>query len=433
MSKFALAFLLLFFGGIVAALTYAPVSAFVTYLAVYFINPDLRWWSASLPGLRYSFMTVAIMILALFINYKKLTAKARWRDQKTFIFLGLLVLVYIITGQYALLPYLHNKFTTDFTNLIIVIFIAYKLINSEAALKATIFTYMAGSAYIGNQARITGRDWQGRVEGIGMIDTGGDSNYTAAALAPAIIFCIYYLWQGNKRTKVFSVVCAALIANGLVLINSRGSFLAVIGGAGLFFLFMIFSKYQKKGQRGIAFITILAGLAGGIAVTDQQFWDRMSTLKEVDEGGGGSHRTDFWRASLEAIKDYPLGIGVGGFQYVSLEYIDDKYRKGHPDGAAVHSTWFQAITEIGYHGLIIFVIIITLSYRATYLAKKCVLNNEDYATYFLILAIECALLAYLISATFINRLRAVAPFVLILYMLCANNIYTKGAEKDNYK
>lgn len=368
------------------------------------------------------------MLLAFLIHFKELSEKARWQDQKAFMFLGLLVLIYIITGQYALVPFAHNKFTTDFTNLIIVIFIAYKLINSETALRVCIFTYMAGSAYIGYQAHITGRDWQGRVEDIGMIDTGGDSNYTAAALAPAIIFSIYYLWQGNKKTKLFSLICAALIANGLVLINSRGAFLAVIGGSGLFFMSMIFSKYQKKGQRSVAIVTILLGLAGGLAVTDQQFWDRMATLKEVDDGGGGSHRTDFWWASLEALEDYPLGLGVSGFQLVSLEYIDEKYRKGHPNGAAVHSTWFQAITEIGYHGLIIFIIIIILSFRATYLAKKNMIAKNDYKSYFLIIALECALISYLIAATFINRIRAVAPYFLILYMLCANNIYSRKTE-----
>lgn len=429
MSNLALAFLLFFFGGIIAALTYAPVSAFVTYLAVYFINPDLRWWSASLPGLRYSFMTVAIMMLAFTINFKEISEKALWKDQKTFIFLALFALTYVFVKNHALIPFDHSRFTGDFVNLTIVIFIAYKIINSEAALKASIYTYMAGAAYIGYQARVTGRDWQGRVEDIGMIDTGGDSNYTAAALAPAIVFCIYYLWQGDKKTKLFSLICAALIANGLVLINSRGSFVAVVGSAGLFFIFMIFSKYQEKGQRAVAILTIAAGLGGGLAVTDQAFWDRMATLKEVDEGGGGSHRTDFWWASLEAAKDHPLGMGVSGFQSISFDYVDEKYRKGAPKGVAVHSTWFQALNEVGYIGVTLLLLIIFSAYRATHHVKKLIIEKEEYKSYFLILSIECALLSYLLAATFINRTRAVALLVLVLYMLCAANIYGRISQK----
>ncbi|WP_119395165.1 O-antigen ligase family protein [Salinibius halmophilus] len=429
MYKLALLFIMIFISGIIVALTYAPISAYLTYQLVYWVNPDIRWWSASIPGLKYSFITVIIMMLALFINYKKLGHDCRFRNQKATYVMMLLPIIYMLTAPYALDPYVHDKFTSDFTKLIIICLIIYKLLNSEAALKASLYAYMAGCAYIGQQAHITGRDWQGRVEGIGMVDTGGDGNYTAAAMAPALVFCIYFFWTGTKKVKLYSALCGALIANGIVLINSRGSFLAVVGGSGLFFLLMMFSKYREQGQRAIAILLIVLGSSAGLALTDQEFWDRMSTLSEVDEGGGGAHRTDFWFAAVRAIQDYPHGLGVGGFQIVSLQYIGEEYRKAHPNGAAVHSTWFQAIGEIGYHGFITFVLLLVLTFRSAYLTKKHLIEKKEYRKYFLILTLECALISYLIAATFINRLRAEVLFWLITYIICCSNIYIrKGSQ-----
>ncbi len=423
MSKFALFFLLLFFGGLIAALISSPVFAVVLYQLVYFMNPETRWWGASIPGLPYSFITVLIMMVMLLVKYGTLGQATRWREQPIIKWMLLILVMYYLMSFVALLPDIHRIFTYDFTKLVIIVLLAYKLVDSPKAFDYVLWAYIIGAAYIGYVAGVTGRDETGRVEDIGMIDTGGDSNYTAAALAPAAVMLMYYVWLGDKKIKLLSVVCGALIVNGLVLINSRGAFLGVVAGAGIFLLYMLFSRYQRKGQRPMAFGVVLFGVAGALSLTDKYFWMRMSTLKDVEDGAtSGSHRVDFWLATFDVMRDYPLGVGVSGFESVSRFYLPERYFVGQ-NAKAVHSSWFQLLAETGWPGPLLFCILLFSLYRLLRKTKKYVIAQAQEDVYFKILMLEAALVSYLVAATFINRIRAESMWWCILFLMIATNIF----------
>ena len=81
MSKFALLFLTIFFAGAIVALFYSATASFMLYQMVYMMNPDVRWWSAQIPGLPYSMVTVLLMMVALAVRYKTLSAISPWSRQ----------------------------------------------------------------------------------------------------------------------------------------------------------------------------------------------------------------------------------------------------------------------------------------------------------------------------------------------------------------
>lgn len=424
MSKFALLFIFLFVGGIISALFSAPIASFLVYQLVYFVNPDIRWWAAGIPGIPYSFISAITMLFVLGVRYKSLSATAPWKKQPVFKWMLALLVMYILIINIAIVPDVHRKFTYDFVKLIVIIMVAYKLINTERALDACLWAYIIGATYIGYLAYSVGRNWQGRVEGIGMIDTGGDGNMTAAALAPALIILMYFAWLGNKKIKLISLFCGAFIANGIVLINSRGAFLGVVVGSIFFLSYMILSKFQQKGQRGTAVFIIIVALGGGLYVADEAFWSRMQTMENIDDGSkSGSHRVEFWMATFDVLKDYPLGVGIQGYIHLSENYLPEHYFYNRTTGKAVHSTWFQVLNEVGWLGLIFFIGILVSVYKAGRNSKKFLLYSAEYKIYFKILAMEGALITYLVSASFINRARAEVLFWLILFIISAFNIY----------
>jgi len=251
MSKFALIFLLVFFGGIYSALVYNGALAFVVYELVYFLNPgsnsQARWWTADIPGLRYSLMCVMLMMLVLLKNYREFSISSPWGQVTPFKWMIALLLMYYLAYTFAIHSGMHSRFTFEFTKLIIIVFIAYKIINTKVMLDACLWAYLVGCAYIGYLATSQGRVG-GRVEGIGLVDAP-DSNGTAAVLVPAAVILMYFAWQGSKKLKALSVVLGALIANGLVLINSRGAFLGVVASLGLFLMYMIFLNTRKKARK----------------------------------------------------------------------------------------------------------------------------------------------------------------------------------------
>ncbi|MCK7548612.1 O-antigen ligase family protein [Marinobacter koreensis] len=422
MSKFALLFLSLFFGGVFFALFINGAAAFILYEFVYFLNPDNRWWSAQIPGISYSFIASVLMLYALVVKYRFYTEKSPWGEQPAFKWMVLILTMYYLIAPFALSPAMHHTFTFNLTKLFVIIFVAYKLIHSEKLLNLAIWAYVLGATYIGYLATITGRNEFARVEGIGLVDAP-DANDTAAAIVPAVVFLMYFAWLGNKKVKLLCVICGALIANGLVLINSRGAFLGVVGGAGLFLLFMLFSLKQRKGQRSMAILIVFLGLSGGLYVTDDQFWSRMQTLEKLDnQEESGSSRVNYWLTTFDMMEEHPMGMGVFGYNVLSPQYLTEE-QVGPKGNRAVHSSWFQGLSEIGWLGIGIFFIFLASLYKISRKAKQWVIENGNSESYFHLLALECAFISYLIPATFINRFRAEILYWMILFLLIGIKVY----------
>lgn len=418
MSKFALLFLMVFVGGIAATLFFSGAASFVLYQLVYFLNPDDRWWSAEIPGISYSFFASLLMLGALGLNYRRFSNLSPWSKQPIFKWMLLLLVMFFVVGFYAQRPEVHDRFVFSFLKMVVIILVAYKLLHSKAALHASTWAYIIGATYIGYLATITGRNSGNRVEGIGLVDSP-DANGVASALVPAAALLMYYAWLGNKKAKAFCVVCGALIANGLVLINSRGSFVGVVVSGGAFLLIMMFSKYRQKGQRAMAVVIAVLGVSGALSLADDSFWERMSTLTTPeDQAASGSDRINFWMAAVDMSIDHPLGLGVQGFNQLAVFYLGEEYRN-----KSVHSLWFQGLSEVGWIGLGFFVAMLISLYRQSKKARQQVLAANDTNAYFQIRALECGLLGFLVAGSFINQFRAEILYWMILLVAVAANHY----------
>jgi hypothetical protein len=173
----------------------------------------------------------------------------------------------------------------------------------------------------------------------------------------------------------------------------------------------------------MAVFIVIIGLSGGLYVTDDAFWERMATLQEVeDQQTSGSSRVNFWLATFDMMEDYPLGMGIGGFNAVSELYIAPELM-GESTGKSVHSIWFQGLSEVGWHGLFIFIALLFSLAKLSRKAKTWVLEQGDNTTYFKLLAIECGFVSYLVAGTFINRFRAEILYWMILLLAVAINVY----------
>ena len=421
MAKFALLFILLFLWGIWAAIWQHSAFAFVLYELLYFLNPSERWWGSQLPSLSYSFVASVLMLGILVLRYRALSPKSPWAAHPALRWMVLVLASYYLVHFWASLPETHDDFTFILAKLVIIIFVAYKLLDSEKALDYAIWGYVVGCAYIGYLATITGRNSGDRLEGIDLPQSG-DANAVAAALVPACSILLYMVWVSSRKVKILCVVFGALIANALVLLNSRGAFLGTLSSAGLFAVFMIFSRYRQKGQRALAVVVVIMAMGGGLYVADDTFWERMGTLENLESGKSGSGRIQYWFAAVEMTVEHPLGMGVSGFNSLASLYLTDEERLG-TEFRSVHSLWFQGLTEIGWHGLAFFLFMLWGVYRISRLARKRLIEAGERTTYFKLLALECALFGFLVAGTFINQFRAEVLYWMILLVAVAGKLY----------
>lgn len=417
MSKFVIFFILVYIAGLAGTIFYHGASAFMLYQMVYLINPENQWWYSQVPSLRYSFITAVVMILALLFNYRRLTAQAPWTELPVLKWWLLFLLLHFVTAIWAVNPLIHNMFSYEFFKSTIIFMVAYKLLHSEKHLDLSLWVYMLGCTYMGYIVRSFGRSSSGRVEGIGMIDTGGDANLFAAVVVPSLVVMLYYAWQGNWKVRLIIVICSAFVVNTLVLVNSRGAFLGALVGCGIFICYMLFSRFQKAGQRATAIFIIIAGLVGAYSLTDATFWQRMQTLQADEDGqrgGDGRGRIYYWFATFDMLRDHKLGMGIGGFQTLSEVYLENN--------KVPHSMWFQVLGEFSWHGLALYLTMLLSVLRLSYLTKQYLMKNNETERYFKVVMLECSLISFLVTGSFIDRARAEILYWLILYLSVAGNV-----------
>jgi hypothetical protein len=430
-----LLFIIIFLAGIFLTILVNPVFSFALYEVTYFFNPQVRWWGHFVPDVSYSYYVVLFMIGSLAVNYKKLNNNKVFSAPQ-FKWIYMILVIVFLTSFIAVYPEYHSQQLEYFFKLVIIITVAYKLIDTEADLNYVQWAYIFGCWYLSFMAFQIGRNAGDRIVGIGTVDAL-DTNGVAAAIAPSIILCLYFYWISEHKWRKFCFALAGVfIANALILINSRGAFLALVGGLLYFMYFMYFSSMQKKFQKATVVWITIAGLSGALYLADKSFLQRVVSISnnQVNEQvETGATRIEFWKGAWEMAQDFPLGAGINGFQYYSPIYLPEDINTGGSRNRAVHSTWFEALSEFGYLGLFLLIMMLRACFKVTAQCKNLFKKEKDINRYFQILALEAALLSFLISMTFINRFRAEIFYWLILFTACAYNIYIVKPNKEKKK
>lgn len=424
MSNFAILFVLVYFNGLALSLVKGAHWAFYLYQLVYFLNPEKRWWSAVLPLSNYSLITIVFLLLSYIIHRNKLQYYLNELNKiPQFKWIILLMISYSFTYFTAVNKAIHLEALIDFAKLFIIIGLAFKVLDTRKKLEYAIYALITGIAYLGYEVYSIGRDGQGRVDRFGMIDAP-DVNVATAAMISSLPFLIFFFWKGSLKIKIIMVILGGVIVNGIVLANSRGAFVGGLIGVLYFVWEMLRSRFKARLQRLVTVLLIIGGLISLYAVVDTSFIDRMTTLTEVSEGegGGGSRRVEYWKIALDVVEEHPFGVGSFGFEILSPEYVPAEYFDPGKTQKAVHSIWFQALTELGYIGFIFFMMIIYVSYQSLKKIKVCFLELNDIHGYYFTHALLSSYIGVLAASSFINQFRTQIVYWLVLFTACLFNI-----------
>ena len=416
-----------FFVCILNAFRSTVIYIFVLYQAFYFLNPQTKWWGSSIPNLRYSFYIVLTLLIITVFSWKKSQGNEILKIPQ-FLFLYLMVFLYAAITPFSVFPDSHLTALDYIMTVTVLITAVFKLVQNEKDFDLILKAYVLFSGYLGYYISQIGRTSSGRFEGAGMVDAP-DGNGVGAAIAPAAVLCLYFFWVSPRLLqKAIYLVLGAFMANALVQIGSRGAFLGVGVSVGLFFWKLYFSKSRKQNQRLSVIVLVVCALMGGAIVTDKIFWNRVTSMvsqsdADTKDKETGATRFIFWKGSIDMARDYPFGQGSRSFLYYSPVYIPTDVDTGKKRNRAVHSTWFEALTEIGYLGMLSLMGCIYFCYKTTSSAAKQLLKKEKLDEYYKVVAVQCCLTSFVVSMTFLNRLRGELLYWCILFCAIAYNIY----------
>ncbi len=352
-----LTFSAFFLGLLALALWRHPVFGLYAYLAAFYVHPPSRWWAKMLPDLRWALLAGVLTLLAVYIHRQKLAKAPPWFANAAASILIAYCLWLWIQNAWALDREAHYAASVQYTKYLVAFYLCYRIFDTPERLRDFLLVHLAGCTYLGVQAFLSSNFTGGRLNGVGGpgID---DANTLGMFLATGVVAgaALALSQSGWRRNLTF--VGLALTMNGLVLTASRGAFLGLLGGGG------VLSALHPRRFRGRLFVLALIATVGFVAVVDERFVQRMSSLLAVWEH---SEQIDMSAESRFAIKaaqwqmflDYPLGTGHKGTAALSPHYLDSKWltRSGNEEGPGArssHNTFLTALSEQGVIGALLF-------------------------------------------------------------------------------
>ena len=193
---------------------------------------------------------------------------------------------------------------------------------------------------------------------------GYDANDSAMFLVSGIPPLVFFTLFGRKLWVRGAAGFGTLLALYAVVDSwSRGGFIALVAVLG-------FMVVMLQGVKPILRATVVAVvIAASIPVASSDYWDRMQTIQELDDGYGQGigGRRNIWSRAMEYTWANPItGVGINNFSVAEGRHPDIQSRIQAGLGtkySVAHSQWFQTLAELGIPGFIAFSALFVLSLR----------------------------------------------------------------------
>ncbi len=224
----------------------------------------------------------------------------------------------------------------------------------------------------------------------------GDENLTAVGMF-MLVPILVVLGQTSKvkwRVWMWRVLAVGVIYRGIST-YSRGGFLAC-GAVTLFYFWR--TPNRVRSLLAIALVAMLI-----VPALPDAYWNRMDTIdtKEDERDASSEGRVHFWRVAVLMADANPI-LGVGHNAYNAAYDSYDTSKGQYGDNRSVHSSWLGMLSELGYPGLMVFIMSIAMAFLACWRTRKLAAtlpDGRDLLHYSL--AMECSLVAFMVGGSFV--------------------------------
>jgi hypothetical protein len=352
---FAILFVVFAVGCTVLAFVRHPIYALYFYLASIYVFPYGRWWGYVFGEMRWALVSAAVTVLAIAFHRGKLRAKPTWLLSAPATVMVIYAVWMWIQTTWALDIKDHLDGAGRFTKYIVSFWFVYRLVDSKERARDVMFAHLAGCALLGVLCYMQGRAGD-RLDGVGGpgID---DANTLGMYIATGAIVGLGLLVTQRGWLRVVALIGCMLTLEGLVLTNTRGAVLGLLGG------WLVMAIFKAAAHRRSFWALAVVGLMGLAVIVDQAFIDRMWTIREstVDSeevDASARSRIIVARAQWQMFFDYPMGTGHRGTAVLSPRYLEDRWLTGSTEAdraRSSHNTFLTTLVEQGIPGALMFV------------------------------------------------------------------------------
>ena len=379
--------------GLLVGWTFALQSALYAaclYLWIAYFRPEAWAWSDIFATLNLSYFAGAFLIVRTVMDGTKI--RFDWRS----VLLLLFLVQALLSSWFGVNPTHSMTYWQEFAKMIVVSVLLINVIQTSADLRLVMIVIALSLGF-----EATKQGWAQLILNPGAPNSNsvpflGDNNLVAVGMAMLIpIIGALAATATGWQKRAFQFVNVGVIYRAIST-YSRGGFLS-IGAVGSIWFWR--SPHKLK-----TFAAVVLAAAVVLPVLPQPFWDRMGTITNPStaEDDSRQSRLHFWQVGIAMANDRPwLGVGHSGYPraYNRYDWTEGQYLTNR----AVHSAWFGVLAELGYPGLLLFLLIIFGSLRACRRVRLAAKRGElegplgQYA-----IAFETSLVAFMVGGSFVS-------------------------------
>jgi putative inorganic carbon (HCO3(-)) transporter len=258
----------------------------------------------------------------------------------------------------------------------------------------------------GIYALLTGASYYGATQLQGFLSGSNGYAIGTAMMLFYMIFAFQYIDVFGPKTiwirkglKFMMLVIIFGSFYNVIATESRGSFLALVAGL---FVWFLFHQYRIR-MLTVIFFTLAIGLT--VIPLPDNFTDRIQSVfvdtEELDSSAAS--RPHFWNTALAIAKDYPIGTGPGCYPYYYNIYDSSDGQYGYY--RSVHSSHFQILSDTGFLGTLVWIAIFLVTFKCLWQIRKKSLEkvptNDSYNFYlYAANALFCSQLVFMLGGSF---------------------------------
>lgn len=391
----------------------APFLLLCTYLFLEYVRPQSIY--PEIDVIPYALVTV-VLTLAMYF-YQSERPQVKNVENKL---LGLYFLTVLLSSIFAYLPSVAFAKIQGFGAWLVIYYLITHIVNTEKRFFIFFLSFLLYNFKMSQHGFISWaqigfqfRSW-GVTGSPGWFHNSGEFGIELCIFLPLSIYFIIALksyW--GKLKLLFFLLFPFTAIMSVIATSSRG---ALIGSAAALLWMLIKSKARVKGLLAISIIAI--------AVYSYLPPEQYQRFQSSGDDKTSVTRLIRWKAGLEIMDEHPI-LGIGYANWMS--YYGDFYTKslvGLP-----HNIFIDAGAELGYTGLIIFILMIVYTLVNNARTRKLALTLDNKFIFYTAHGLDAALIGFLVSGFFVSVLYYPYFWINLSLTVALNNVVNQQAEK----
>jgi putative inorganic carbon (hco3(-)) transporter len=380
---------------------------FCFYIFIEYVRPQST--HPQLDTLPWAKLAIILTFVTSFLKQKINIDRSSPMSKLMFIYF----IVIIISWQNAIYPDIAYNTLSDFYIWWLVYYIGVKAVTTRQRFFIFYLSFLLYSFKMSQHGFLSWaaigfsfRSW-GVVGSPGWFANSGEFGIQLCIFVPMSLYFIFALrehWGKIQKTFFYAMPVTGFAC--IIATTSRG---ALVGAVAAFGVMVAKSKYLFKAIIGVSVVSVI-----GLFLIPDEFMARFDGAGTDDTS---VHRLNRWKEGLEMLHEYPsFGIGFNNW----LQYcIDNDLECAN---GLSHNIFIQVGSELGYAGLIVFVLMIAYCLILTSRTRKLAKKQDDKFGYLIPIGLDAALVGYLVSGFFVTVMYYPYFWIHIIFVVSLHNI-----------